>query len=306
MSRSHLFCCCEKVNKFINKISDKNVTVLITGSSGSGKSRLAKSIHEKSKRSHKKFVEVHCSTIPSNLLESELFGHMKGSFTGATEHKEGKVQSSHGGTLFLDEIGELPLDGQAKVLRLIQDKVVCKIGSNKDEKVDIRIILATNKNLEKMVQEGTFREDLYFRINMFQCEMPKLKNRKDEVLKLAKKFIKEFDKKSEFKLDLELQEILVNYDWPGNIRELKNVIERLCFLSEDGILKKDDLPEYIFKKPTSNKTLARTFSGLTLKDLEKAYILETLEKEPCLDRAANTLGITKVTLWRKRKEYSKL
>ena len=302
---------CPEVNSFVKKLSNKDATLLITGQSGSGKSRLAKLIHDNSNRKNNKFVEVHCTTLPNQLLESELFGHYKGSFTGATENKRGKVEEADGGTLFLDEIGELSMQGQAKLLRLIQDKVICSIGSNTDKKVNIRIILATNKNLEQMVSQKKFREDLYYRINMFECHLPSLAGNYKRIQKLLDFFVKQNSLDKEFMVSSELNTILLNHSWGGNVRELKNVVDRLCFLSDSSELKIKDLPDYVAKSSKlmdkdlyQLNYLTKTSKKLTLKELERKYILSTLESEPSLDKAAQSLGITKVTLWRKRKEYS--
>lgn len=308
-----VFCGYSKITKFINKLSSKSATILLTGNSGSGKSRLAKLIHENSPRKNQKFIEVHCTTLPHHLLESELFGHTKGAFTGATENKIGKVQASDKGTLFLDEIGELSLEGQAKLLRLIQDKVICKIGSNQDSYVDTRIILATNRDLKKMVEKNEFREDLYYRINMFECALPDLAGNKFQINRLIETFLKENSSNKEYKIDKELMSLLLNYAWPGNVRELKNVMERLCFLAEGEILNKRDLPEYINSEVSDSKReldsvyvspQKKNNEFITLKELEKRHILSVIKEEPNFDRAAQILGITKVTLWRKRKEYS--
>lgn len=303
-----------KIKKFVDKIAQTNATILLTGNSGSGKSRLAKIIHENSHRNTGPLVEIHCTTIPAHLIESELFGHVKGAFTGAFENKMGKVQVSDKGTLFLDEIGELSLEGQAKLLRLIQDKVICRVGSNNDIHVDTRIILATNKNLKKMVERNEFREDLYYRINMFECFLPDLKDNKKEIERLIYYFLTENGRGMSYNMPRPLLEKLINYHWPGNIRELKNVIERLCFLADGTNLNLNDLPEAILnsteKKPIltvshiENDLLRGPF--ITLKELEKKYILSVIQKEPNFDKAAQILGITKVTLWRKRKEYSHL
>lgn len=302
---------CKEVNSFVKKLSNKDATLLITGQSGSGKSRLAKLIHDNSNRKKHNFVEVHCTTLPNQLLESELFGHSKGSFTGAIQDKKGKVEEADGGTLFLDEIGELTMQGQAKLLRLIQDKVICSIGSNTDKKVNTRIILATNKDLEKMVAQKKFREDLYYRINMFECNLPSLGGNYERIQKLINFFVKQNSQDKELTLSNDLNSILLSHNWKGNVRELKNVVDRLCFLSDSAELKIKDLPSYICKNKKQMELdfpeqgfYTKSKKTLTLKELERKYILSTLKAEPNLEKAAKSLGITKVTLWRKRKEYS--
>jgi transcriptional regulator with PAS, ATPase and Fis domain len=303
----------EQDNKFLFKIARTNATVLLLGESGTGKSNLAKEIHKQSFFCNGPFVEVQCTTIPEGLLESELFGHEKGSFTGAYKTQIGKAEQAIGGTLFLDEIGELNLANQSKLLKLMQDKVISRIGSNHDIKIPTRIIIATNKNLWEMVQSGSLRRDLYYRMNIFEVTLQNLSQRTKEILFFVEEFITEFNLRESSTLSSsikpELKIILMNYPWPGNIRELKNVIDRLCYLSEDGELRPDDLPECFYKTKTeSSETICKSTlfpkEKKTLKQIEKEHIELILNTEDSFDKAAQTLGITTVTLWRKRKEFN--
>lgn len=332
----------KKLKTFIEKVSPTEATILLTGDSGTGKSFLAKELHCRSLVKDGPFVEVHCTTLPSELIESELFGHEKGSFTGATKSKKGKIQEAEKGTLFLDEIGELPPSGQAKLLRFLQEKQIDPVGSNKSYYVDTRIVAATNKNLLEMVKKGQFREDLYYRLNMFECLISPLKDRKEDVPVLIERFLADMSKGSGnkvFRLGDEMKRKFFCYHWPGNVRELKNTIERLCYLSEDGELRESDLPENYFSDldprelakvesedrpspeelvpeyskpalgdlevplPVSKTGDAGEEFLLSLEQVEKQHIKLVLEKVRNLDKASEILGITTVTLWRKRKQY---
>lgn len=305
---------CNPGDKFLLKIARTNATVLLLGESGTGKSNLARKIHKHSYFSNGPFVEIQCTTIPESLLESELFGHEKGSFTGAYKTQIGKAEQAIGGTLFLDEIGELNLANQAKLLKLMQDKVITRIGSTHNIKIPTRIIVATNRNLWKMVQSGSLRRDLYYRMNIFEVKLKNLSQRTKEILSFVEEFIIEFNHREDAEISLtlkpELEFILTNYTWPGNIRELKNVIDRLCYLSEDGVLHPSDLPEYFHTTESGPcETLTKNVHLMnnkikTLKQIEREHIEFTLSTESNFEKAAQLLGITTVTLWRKRKEYN--
>ena len=300
-------------DEFILKIAKTNATVLLLGESGTGKSNLARKIHKHSFFSHGPFVEIQCTTIPEGLLESELFGHEKGSFTGAYKTQVGKAEQAIGGTLFLDEIGELNLASQAKLLKLMQDKVISRIGSNHDMKIPTRIIIATNKNLWEMVQSGHLRRDLYYRMNIFEVKLENLAQRTKEIFSFVEDFISEFNIRENANISssirADLKFILTSYSWPGNIRELKNVIDRLCYLSEDGELRSEDLPAYFYNAKTEScEKLVKNNDLLkeckkTLKEIEREHIEHTLDTASSFEQAAQALGITTVTLWRKRKEY---
>ena len=238
----------QEVFKTIGKLSHNNVTVLILGESGTGKELVARAIHLNSVRSDKPFIVVNTPSVPSELLESELFGHEKGSYTGANEKKEGKFISANGGTIFLDEIGDMPLNLQAKLLRVIQEKEVEPVGSNKPVKIDVRIIAATNKNLKSMIKNAKFREDLYYRLNVIEITLPPLRERKSDIPILADFFIKKFSKElniPEKRLSGDALSFLQSYNFPGNIRELENAIRRCMIMSPSSILNSEDFIEIL-------------------------------------------------------------
>ncbi len=238
----------QEVFKTIGKLSHNNITVLILGESGTGKELVARAIHLNSVRSDKPFVVVNTPSVPSELLESELFGHEKGAYTGANEKKEGKFISANGGTIFLDEIGDMPLNLQAKLLRVIQEKEVEPVGSNKPVKIDVRIIAATNKNLKSMIKNAKFREDLYYRLNVIEITLPPLRERKSDIPILADFFIKKFSKElniPEKQLSGDALSFLQSYNFPGNIRELENAIRRCMVMSPSSILNSDDFKEIL-------------------------------------------------------------
>lgn len=233
-----------KVIKSIQKVEKNNITTLITGESGTGKEVVAKAIHYNSDRKKKNFVPVNISAIPADLIESELFGHEKGAFTGAEGKRIGKFEEADGGTIFLDEIGEMELSLQSKLLRVLQENTITRLGSNKEIKLDVRVITATNKNLKELVASGKFREDLYYRIQGFPINLPALKERENDIIILSKYFIEQFCSSNKIKLKsiskIAFQKIL-EYSWPGNVRELKAFIERSILISENDIIDIDDL-----------------------------------------------------------------
>lgn len=239
----------QAVERLVLKVAHTSSTVLITGPSGSGKSVIAELIHQNSLRHDQPFIPINCGAIPENLIESEFFGHTKGAFTGANKAKRGLFVEADQGTIFLDEIGELPLNLQVKLLHVIEDQNVRAIGSEQPRKIDVRIIAATNKNLEKMVQEGDFREDLYFRLNVFQIPLPSLQQRKEDLPELIRHFIQKESLKMGLNGPVEIQPAamhnLLTYNWPGNVRELQNVVARSLILSENGIIDVSDLPQNI-------------------------------------------------------------
>ncbi|MDA8158684.1 MAG: sigma-54 dependent transcriptional regulator [Deltaproteobacteria bacterium] len=238
----------QEVFKTIGKLSHNNITVLILGESGTGKELVARAIHLNSVRSDKPFIVVNTPSVPSELLESELFGHEKGSYTGANEKKEGKFISANGGTIFLDEIGDMPLNLQAKLLRVIQEKEVEPVGSNKPAKIDVRIIAATNKNLKSMIKNAKFREDLYYRLNVIEITLPPLRERKSDIPILADFFIKKFSEElniPEKRLSADALSFLQSYNFPGNIRELENAIRRCMVMSPSSILNSEDFIEIL-------------------------------------------------------------
>ncbi len=272
--------------------------VLITGESGSGKELLAKFIHSTSDRKGE-FVAVNCTAIPEGLFESELFGHEKGAFSGASSSKLGLIEIANGGTLFLDEIGDMPLPLQAKLLRFLQEGTFRKVGATKEKKVDVKIVAATNRELEKLVKEGKFRQDLYFRLNVLSLKIPPLRERPEDILVLAEHFLKKYSSKYAKKTTLSTSSIkaLTSYDFPGNVRELENMIHRAVLISADKIE-----PEHLF--PEEGGTNAKKSLPQAVEELEKRMIREALAATGGVQtRAAKLLGIDEKTLRYKRKKY---
>jgi len=235
----------------IEKVSQTDSTVLITGESGTGKELVARAIHENSTRAAKPLVIVNCSAIPAELLEAELFGHVKGAFTGATQNRQGRFEMAHGGTIFLDEIGDMPLHLQVKLLRVIQTRQFESVGSSRTVEVDVRIIAATNRDLEDAVQKKEFREDLYYRLNVIPVRIPSLRDRKSDIPLLVNHFVKQFNELTGHTVEApsgQILDALMAYDWPGNVRELENLMERLVILKGQGSVDLGDLPHRIFQK----------------------------------------------------------
>ena len=291
-----------KVLKLIQKAERSNILVLTTGESGTGKELVARAIHYNSDRKSKPFVPVNMSAIPGDLIESELFGHEKGSFTGAIAKRIGKFEEAHKGTLFLDEIGDMDHSLQSKLLRILEDKKVVKIGSNKPFDLDIRIIAATNQNLEEKVRDGSFREDLYYRLNGFLIDLPPLKDRDDDVLILAKHFLVEFAKDNNLgKLTLEksASDALLSYKWPGNARELKSVIERAALITESNSIDAETLN--IKMGPAA---LNRDEEDLTMEEYKLKIIYASLKKHGNdIDVVAEKLKLSRATIYRMLKKY---
>ena len=291
----------------IKKVAPTDSTVLILGESGTGKELVATSIFENSDRQNKPFIKLNCAAIPEELLESELFGHEKGAFTGATKFKRGKFDMAHQGTIFLDEIGDMPLNLQSKILRVIQEKEFYRVGGSSTIKVDVRFIASTNKNLEKMVKEGMFREDLYYRLNVFTLHMPPLRERKEDIPMLVDYFLQNLPKKVEIS-SLALQ-MLMAFPWPGNIRELKNVVESAAVLAENSFIEPAQLPAKItglFNNGESNKISLPVNLPLDerLNEIEKSMILEALRKTGGIQvRATELLGINQRSLWHRIKKH---
>ncbi|TAK65717.1 MAG: sigma-54-dependent Fis family transcriptional regulator, partial [Bacteroidetes bacterium] len=280
------------------QIADSMLTVLIEGESGTGKELVAQFIHEQSTRKEKPFVKVNCAALAENLLESELFGHAKGAFTGAYKDREGRFEMADGGTLFLDEVGEIPQSVQVKLLRFLQSREFERVGENITRKVDVRVIAATNRNLNEALQEGSFREDLYYRINAVKLTLPPLRERPEDLLLLIYHFINKFSIHSkEIEVAPEALKMLTSYLWHGNVRELENAIERAVILARDGIIHPQQLPEEI------QKTDLDVTSLLSLEQAEQQHISRILKVTKDLDEAAKVLNIDPATLWRKRKKY---
>ena len=292
-----------KLNQYIHLVAPTSMSVLIIGDSGTGKEYVAKSIHDHSKRKDKQFIPVDCGAIPREIASSEFFGHIKGSFTGAVNDKIGHFEAANGGTLFLDEIGNLSYSLQVQLLRALQERMIKPVGSNKEIPVDIRVIAATNEDLEVAVRKGEFREDLYHRLNEFSIRVPCLKDRKEDLLLFANVFL---DKANE-DLDKQVQgfsdaalEALTNYSWPGNLRELKNIVKRSVLLTQDTIIPLDILPREIVN---SRKKDDEDF-GLFKSKNEQDMIINALEQtEGNKSKAARLLNIDRKTLYNKLKQY---
>jgi NtrC-family two-component system response regulator AlgB len=284
------------------QIAATDATVLLTGESGTGKSLLARYIHSQSPRNAGQFVEVACTALSEHLLESELFGHVRGAFTGAIKDKPGRLEAADGGTVFLDEIGDLPVVLQVKLLHFLQEKTMERVGGAATIRIDARIVAATNQNLEQAVEAGRFRDDLYYRLNVIELRMPSLRERPAEIVPLAETFIAQIAEthhKAALPLAPEAAKALVAYRWPGNVRELRNVIERAVVLSRGETIAVGDLPDRILAGPAA----AITDRGLTLEELERRHIELVMLEAMTLEEAADMLGIDVTTLWRKRRKY---
>ena len=291
----------------IKKVAPTDSTVLILGESGTGKELVATSIYENCLRKNKPFIKLNCAAIPTELLESELFGHEKGAFTGATKFKPGKFDMANAGILFLDEIGDMPLNLQSKILRVIQEKEFYRVGGSNTIKVDVRFIASTNQNLEKLVQEGKFREDLYYRLNVFTLHLPPLRERKEDIPLLVDYFLHNLPKKIEIS-SVALQMIMA-FTWPGNIRELKNVIESAAVIAENGFIEPAQLPGQITGafNTDSNKTVSLPVNlplDERINEIEKSIIIEALRKTGGVQvRATELLGINQRSLWHRIKKH---
>ena len=266
-----------------SRAAASDATVLITGETGTGKELLAKAIHFRSRRKNRPMVTINCGSIPRELLESELFGHVKGSFTGALTHKKGRVEAADGGTVFLDEIGEMPFELQVRILRVIQERELDKIGATAPTKVDVRIIAATHRNLEAMVQDSSFREDLYYRLAVVPIEIPPLRDRPSDILELVQYFFergKQTHSRPNLRLPPDLLPAFSAYRWPGNIRQVENIIERLIVLSDGNEIKVEDLPEPIRGATVSDDLLRIELppQGLDLEAVERELISKALQK----------------------------
>jgi NtrC-family two-component system response regulator AlgB len=284
-------------------------SILITGESGTGKSVTARIIRDKSHLAEKPFVVVSCPSLSRELLESELFGHVRGSFTGAVKDHWGKVRAAEGGTLFLDEIGDLPMEIQPKLLRLLQEKEYERLGENTTRQANVRIVAATNRDLKKRVAEGTFREDLFFRLNVIVVEMPPLRKLESDLIRFAEHYMKYFAEQCGRNLESISPEALASiraYSWPGNLRELRNAIERAVILAKETQIVPDDLPVELrhqtHAEHDGGETLPVAGSLISLEQLEQAHMKKILERTPSLTEAAQILGIDQATLYRKRKK----
>ena len=285
------------------QVAATDANILILGESGSGKGELARAIHGWSKRARKSCVTINCPSLSAELMESELFGHSRGAFTGATENTLGRISQADGGTLFLDEIGDFPLTLQPKLLRFIQDKEYERIGDPVTRNADVRILAATNRDLAGMVAQGTFREDLLYRLNVIVLNLPPLRERAEDIIGLAERFlarfVKDYGRPARGFTD-EARALLRRYNWPGNVRELRNVIERASIICNFDLIGVEQLA---IGEQTTNSA-PRIGEAMSLEELEKAHIAAVMASSATLDQAAKTLGIDASTLYRKRKQYS--
>ena len=295
----------QKVEELVRQVAPTDSTVLISGGTGTGKELIARAIHTQSNRRDKPFVVVDCGGLVENLFESELFGHVKGSFTGATETKYGRFEVANGGTVFLDEIGNISMSIQAKLLRVLQEKEIARVGSSQVIKVDVRIIAATNKDLLACVKEQTFREDLFYRLSVVPIVLPALRERREDIPVLANHFLTKYNKKREkgvTGISEDAMQILSEYDWPGNVRELENVIERAVVLTKGGVIEASDLWYY----ELSGETVPNSDSDgvRALADVEKEHIVNTFRKlDGRIGETSEALGIDRKTLRLKLKKY---
>lgn len=296
-----------KIRELVDTVAQSRSTVLVCGESGTGKELIARSIHYQSLRRDRPFIKINCAALPEGLIESELFGHEKGAFTGAIRGKRGKFELANGGTLLLDEIGEMDAGVQAKLLRVLQEREINKVGGDEPVKVDVRIVATTNRTLLREVENGRFRQDLYYRLNVFHIDLPPLRERREDIAQLCEHFIARYNDENGFAvegIEPEALAALESYDWPGNIRELENSIERAVVLSRSGMLTADKFAV----SSTKTRSSGEAFSfkpGLTISEAEKELILRTLEG--CDDnrtRAAEMLGISIRTLRNKLHEYN--
>ncbi|WP_296932957.1 sigma-54 dependent transcriptional regulator [uncultured Marinobacter sp.] len=321
----------QQVRQLMEQVADKDVSVLITGESGTGKEVVARNLHYHSSRRDKPFVPVNCGAIPAELLESELFGHEKGAFTGAITARVGRFEMAEGGTLFLDEIGDMPLNMQVKILRVLQERTFERVGSNRTQSADVRVIAATHKHLEDMIESGDFREDLYYRLNVFPIEMPALRDRVEDIPLLINELISRMEKEKRGSLRMNSAAImsLCRHDWPGNVRELANLVERLSIMHPYGVIGVQELPkkfryvdDYDENRPVEDTGMPSSIPGLVgldapallpvngidlkdyLSNLEKQLIQQALDEAGgVVARAAEKLRIRRTTLVEKVRKY---
>jgi transcriptional regulator with GAF, ATPase, and Fis domain len=286
-------------------VAATNTNVLITGETGTGKELIARAIHENSPRRERLLVKVNCAAISAGLVESELFGHERGAFTGAVQRRNGRFELANGGTLFLDEVGELPLETQVKLLRVLQEREFERVGGSETLRVDVRVVAATNRDLPEMVARGRFREDLYYRLAVFPVALPALRERAGDIPLLVQSFVRRFARQSGRRIDgvsPDAMRRLVGYHWPGNVRELRSVVERAALLTTGDAVTAQALPAQVLEQP------AALWQGRerrpSLKEVEQAYIRHVLEQvQGNQTRAASVLGISRKALWEKRRRY---
>jgi DNA-binding NtrC family response regulator len=294
-----------RVFKMVDKVADSEATILIQGESGTGKELIAREIHYRSGKAQGPFVSINCGAIPRDLLESNLFGHVKGSFTGAVRDSAGLFQVAEGGTFFLDEVGDMPIATQVKLLRALQEREIIPVGGTQPVKIDCRLVAATNSDLEKEIAAGRFRADLFYRLNVIPIRLPALRQRRDDIPILVDHFLKRHAQNNTAKtVNKDAMDLLMRYDWPGNVRELENVMERALILDESGVIGPDDLPEKIRFGHSQRGSLVIDTPTLTLDELEKEYILKVLNHTRWQKkRASEILGINASTLYRKLLGY---
>jgi two-component system response regulator HydG len=295
----------QHVLELVMRVAPTDATVLIQGESGTGKEVIAKAIHHASPQANGPFVAVNCGALPEPLLESEIFGHVKGAFTGATAHKKGLFEEAHGGTFFLDEIGDMPMSLQVKFLRVLQEGEVRRVGANQAATVDVRVLAATNRDLGQLMQQGKVREDLFYRLNVIPVALPPLRERREDILPLAEYFLGYFGEKQGrlLRLTAAAEERLLRYPWPGNVRELENAMERTTILARHDAVGPDELPPHI-AAGTPLGAAPILPQEQTLAEVERSHILQTLERYGWNhSRTAEALGIGRTSLWRKLKEY---
>ena len=303
-----------RVLSVVSKVAPTDSTVLITGESGTGKELIARALHLHSRRKNRSFVTINCGALPENLQESELFGHARGAFTGAIKEKRGLFQEANGGTLFLDEIGETALSTQVKLLRFLQNGEIRRVGETDPIHVDVRLLAATNRDLEEAIKDGDFREDLFYRLNVIPIQIPPLRERRDDIPLLLNHFLAKSVEKSHKKVESispEAMKVLTGWHWPGNVRELENVVERAVILCNQNVIMPQDLPPSMQQSggdaaPSPNPVAPQEmpYAERTLEDLEKEMILRTLDRYHWNQKkSSDVLGISTTTLWRKLKGY---
>jgi DNA-binding NtrC family response regulator len=296
----------ERVFRMMEKVARTDSSVLITGESGTGKELVARAIHFGSERANKRFLPINCGALPENLLESELFGYKRGAFTGASQDKVGLLKAADKGTIFFDEIGDMPLALQVKMLRALQERECYPLGSNESVSFDVRVVCATNKDLEKEASKGRFREELLYRINVITVNLPPLRMRKDDIALLANHFLRKYEKplgRSAMRFSKGAMRLLISYPWPGNVRELENTVERAAILAETDVIHAHDLPEKLHHVAVAVSTNSQA-AGVTLEELERDHMRRVLKQvKGDKVRAAQILGIHLSTLYRKVQRY---
>ena len=294
----------QEISRTLVKVAASDATLLLYGESGTGKGLMARAIHHNSPRRERSFVEINCAGLPEPLLESELFGHARGAFTDAKVARKGLIEEANEGTFFLDEIGDASLAIQAKLLKVLEDGQLRRVGENTPRPVNVRFLAATNKDLKKEVEKASFREDLYFRLNVVSVRLPALRERADDIPLLAQHFLAELASragKALREISPGALEVMTSYPWPGNIRELRNVLEHAVIMAEGDVIQEGDLPAFLRSTPSTNG--ASDFGEVSLSELERRHIQNLLEKKSDLGTVAKILGIGRTTLWRKMKEY---